>query len=236
MKRRRLGQHYLTDPEVVREMVASAQILPSDRVVEIGTGRGALTRALADKGASLVGYEIDRQNFAETTEAVKETKARIYLANAFRESPEFDVLVSSLPYSQSAIFVEWLSGIGFNRAVVLLQEDFVEKLLSPPGERGYRGISALAQISFYIKVLGRVDRQSFSPRPKVNSAIVSFTPKLRVSKAEASTIMRLFSLRRRQIDSVLAELGMKRRRSYGERRVYSLRPEEVHELCRSPGY
>ena len=235
MKRRRLGQHYLVDEEAVRRVVQLARIQPSERVLEIGTGKGALTKELARKGVSFVAYEVDRQNFVETLETVRGTGAEVRLADAFKQKPEFDVLASSLPYSQSAIFVEWLSGMRFGRAVVVLQEDFVRKIMARPGDRDYRGISALAQIAFDVKVLGRIDRESFSPPPRVNSVIVSFTPKRRVSRTEVSNIMRLFSLRRRQVESVLAELGMEGRTGYGRRRVYGLGPDEVYELCRPTG-
>jgi 16S rRNA (adenine1518-N6/adenine1519-N6)-dimethyltransferase len=231
MKRRRLGQHYLVDQEVVSRMVSFAAIRPTESVLEIGTGKGALTKELAGLGKSLVGYEVDRGNFEATLRTVRGTKAQIILADVFDESPEFDVLVSSLPYSESATFVQWLSGIVFDRAIVLMQEDFVKKIITPPGSRDYRGISAMAQLCFEVRVLGRVRRASFSPRPRVNSVIASFVPRLRIAKAEASRILCLFSLRRRMVDSALAELGMKWEGSFGQRRVYSLRPEEVHLLC-----
>jgi len=235
MKRRRLGQHYLVDEGVIRQIVSIADVKPEERVLEIGTGRGALTKDLAGLGASFVGYEVDGQNFEETSLAVAGTQARIVLADAFDESPEFDVLVSSLPYSESARFVRWLSGVEFGRAVVMLQEDFVEKILAPPGTRDYRGVSALAQLCFVIEVVDKVGRASFSPPPRVDSAIVAFAPRLRVAKAEVSNIFRLFSLRRRRADSALTELGMKRDVSFGQRRVYALRPDEVHRLCLPAG-
>ena len=143
MKRHRLGQHYLVDQELIRLVVSLAGIGPSDRVLEIGTGRGALTRELAGLGASYLGYEVDRANFDETSDLVQGTHARVELADAFKERPDFDVLVSSLPYSESAAFVKWLSGIGFRKAIVVLQEDFVRKISSPRGSRYYRGISSL---------------------------------------------------------------------------------------------
>jgi 16S rRNA (adenine1518-N6/adenine1519-N6)-dimethyltransferase len=234
MKRRSLGQHYLVDPVVVRRIVELAQIRPTDRVLEIGTGRGALTRELAGLGIRLEAYEVDRHNYDETMAAVRGRRAHISLGDAFKHGPRFDVLVSSLPYSQSATFVEWLRGADFDRAVVVLQEDFVNKITARPGARDYRGISALAQIAFEIKVLERVNRRSFDPQPRVNSVIVSFGPKFPVSEAEAANIMRLFSIRRRQVDSALAELGMNGAGGHGRRRVYSLRPDEVHDLCRAP--
>jgi 16S rRNA (adenine1518-N6/adenine1519-N6)-dimethyltransferase len=232
LRRRRLGQHYLVDREVIHTIVGLARIKPSDRVLEIGTGRGVLTKELSRLGASLVGYEVDEENFEETLEAVRGSGTQIRLADAFDQSPEFDVLVASLPYSQSATFVEWLSASDFDRAVVVLQDDFVKKIVAPPGDRNYRGVSAIAQIAFEISILGRIERSSFAPQPRVNSAIVAFLPRRRLAKKEIANIMRLFSLRRRQVDSALRELEMQGSGKHGTRRVYWLMPEEVHELCR----
>ncbi len=235
MKRRSLGQHYLVDPGVIHRIVELAQIGPSERVLEIGTGKGALTRELAGLGAMFEGYEVDKHNYEETLAAVRGREANINLGDAFKQRPSFDVLVSSLPYSESARFIEWLCGADFERAIVVLQEDFVRKIMAHAGARDYRGISALAQIAFEIKVLERANRKSFAPQPKVNSVIVSFGPRLLVSDAEAANVMRLFSIRRRQVDSALSELGMEGAGGHGRRRVYSLTPEEVHEFCRVPG-
>ncbi|MDG7008933.1 MAG: hypothetical protein JRN06_12005 [Nitrososphaerota archaeon] len=235
MKRQRLGQHYLVDGEVIEKIVESADVHPSERVLEIGTGRGALTRRLAELGASFVGYEIDEANYEETSEAVRGTTAEIVRADAFAQDPEFDVLVTSLPYSESAVFVRWLSCRRFDRAIAVLQKDFVEKITAQPGEREYRGIAAVAQIAFEVEVLAKVSRTAFDPPPRVDSVLASFVQKRVVSEDEVRQVIRLFSLRRRQVDSALIELGMKGKKSYGRRRVFSLAPEEVHEICRPPG-
>ena len=232
MKRRSLGQHYLVNQHVIHRIVSLADIRPSERVLEIGTGRGAVTKEIAGLGASFVGYELDKGNFEETLRVVEGTGASIVLGDAFDERPGFDVLVASLPYSESARFVRWLSGMAFARAVVVLQEDFVRKMLAPPGARDYRGISALVQLCFRTGVLDRIGRDSFMPQPRVTSVIVSIEPKRSVTPAEVSNIFRLFSLRRRRVDSATAELGMKSQGSFGERRIFALTPDEVHRLCR----
>ena len=231
MKRRKLGQHYLIDPQVVGRMVSLAEIGPADRVLEVGTGRGALTRELVGLGATFEGYEIDRENYAKTLEAAPGAEGRVHLADAFEQSPEFDVLVSSLPYSESSSFVLWLCGARFRRAVVLLQEDFARKVTTRPGARDYRGVSALAQVAFDARIAARVNRDSVRPQPRGNSVIVVLSPRRRVSGAEASKILRLFSLRRRRVEPALAKLGMKWRPGEGQRRVNSLTPDEVHEIC-----
>lgn len=232
MTRRRLGQHYLTDDRVVRKFVAAADIQKDERVLEIGTGRGALSRKLVGLGASFEGYEVDRENYAETIEALNGKDVVVHLGDAFKERPKFDVLVSSLPYSRSATFVEWISQVDYDRGVVLLQGDFVAKLLAEPGAREYRAVSAVAQISSEFKVLWRVGRTSFSPPPKISSVAASVRPRRRLSPEEIAKIKRLFSLRRREVASALTKLGMAgRKEAFGKRRVYSLRPEEIMEIC-----
>ncbi|MDG6990016.1 MAG: methyltransferase domain-containing protein [Nitrososphaerota archaeon] len=232
MKRRRLGQHYLVDDKVVAEILQLASIRPSERVLEIGTGKGVLTQKLAKLGGAFIGYEIDPENYEATSKAVSGSRAHIVLADAFRQDPEFDVLVASLPYSESAAFVKWLCSRAFARAIAVLQKDFVEKITTSPGGRDYRGVSALAQIAFEVRVLAKVGREAFDPQPRVDSVIASFVPRKMVTEEEAGNVMRLFSLRRREVDSALAELGMGRGVGYGKRRVFSLTPEEVHELCK----
>lgn len=232
MSRRRLGQHYLNDGEVVRRIVAAAKIQPSERVLEIGTGRGALTGQLAALGRSFEGYEVDRENYVRTLEGLTRKGAKVHLRDAFRERPEFDVLVASLPYSKSSKFIDWVSQVDYVRGIVLLQEDFVAKVLAEPGTRDYRGVSALAQISSDIKTLFKVGRSSFSPPPRVNSVVVAFKPRQRLSKTEISRVKRLFSLRRREVVSALTKLGMPGgKEAFGKRRVYSLQPEEVMLIC-----
>ncbi|MGD0395850.1 MAG: rRNA adenine N-6-methyltransferase family protein [Nitrososphaerales archaeon] len=232
MSRQRLGQHYLRDRRVIDKIVVSANVQPDERILEIGTGRGVLTRELVHLGASLEAYEIDKENFAATLEELGVARALVHLGDAFKEMPRFDVLVSSLPYSRSATFIEWISQLEYGRAVVLLQEDFVNKIMANAGTRDYRAISVIAQVSSKVKVLMRVGRESFSPHPRVSSLLVSVKPKRRMTGAEILRVKCLFSLRRREVVSATVKLGMARPKTdYGKRRVYSLTPEEVLEIC-----
>jgi 16S rRNA (adenine1518-N6/adenine1519-N6)-dimethyltransferase len=121
MKRRRLGQHYLVDSEVVQRIIATAGLERHETVLEIGTGKGVLTERLAGLCHRLDGYEVDLENYRETLKRVDRANAHIHLGDAFKKRPRFDVLVSSLPYSRSLDFIEWISQVEYGRAVVLLQ-------------------------------------------------------------------------------------------------------------------
>src|SRR5580698_10003162 len=114
-RRRALGQHYLIDPSVTALMVRLAAIERDDRVLEIGTGRGALTRGLSGASDSFEAFELDRDNYLATKELGLDVV--LHHGDAFADSREFDVLVSSLPYSESSNFVEWLSRHHYEKAV-----------------------------------------------------------------------------------------------------------------------
>jgi 16S rRNA (adenine1518-N6/adenine1519-N6)-dimethyltransferase len=153
-------------------MVELAGLSGNESVVEIGTGKGVLTVKLATLCSQLEAYEVDPENYRQTQERLSGRGISVHLEDAFDRARSFDVLVSSLPYSRSAEFIDWISQATYSRAVVLLQEDFVRKITSPPGTRNYRAVSAIAQVASEVKVSDRVSRDAFRPRPKVNSLIV----------------------------------------------------------------
>jgi len=231
MNRHRLGQHYLVDPRVIRRMVELADIKGEDKVLEIGTGRGALTTELARSAGSLEAYEVDRENYVATKRVA--SSINLHLNDAFKSKPTFDVLVSSLPYSESSSFIEWLSMMKYDRAIVLLQKDFVSKITAESGTRNYRALSALAQLSAEIVPKDRVGRNSFVPAPRVDSQIVLFRPRRRLNVREVSALKSVFSLRRRTLASVANALGFDAAviGGYdGGLRVFSLSPDQAYQL------
>ncbi len=231
MTRRKLGQHYLVDQSVIKRLVSLAGVRAGERVLEIGTGKGALTKELSKVASRLEGYEVDEENYRSTQAAVGRGKVTLHLADAFEERPRFDVLVASLPYSRSSSFVEWISQLSYDRAVVVLQDDFATKVMARPGARDYRAVSVIAQVSTEASVVERLPRSAFSPQPRVNSVVVTLRPKRRLSEAEIAAVKRLFALRRREVGAVVAKLGGRPPADLLRRRVYTLSPEEALELA-----
>ena len=230
-----MGQHYLTDRSVVRSMVDLAAIRQGERVLEIGTGRGALTRELVGLTANLEGYEIDRESFDALRRELGRASLLLHNEDAFKSSPEFDVLLSSLPYSESSAFIEWLSRRRYDRAVVLLQKDFAEKITARPGSPAYRAISVISQASARVEIVSDVSRRSFDPPPRVNSSLVTMEWRRSLSPEQTAMIKRVFSQKRRTVRAALKSLGLEAPPSApvpGENtplqcRVNSLRPESV---------
>jgi 16S rRNA A1518/A1519 N6-dimethyltransferase RsmA/KsgA/DIM1 with predicted DNA glycosylase/AP lyase activity len=213
-------------------MVRLAEVGRDDRVLEIGTGRGALTRELSGLSSSFDAFELDRTNYLATKELGLDDVA-LHLGDAFAGPREFDVLVSSLPYSESSRFVEWLSGHRYDRAVVLLQRDFVVKLLARPGRGEYRAVSVISQISSDVRPELDVARECFDPPPKVSSTVVVIRPRDVLSPDDIMSVKMLFSQRRRKLSGALKQLGLRAGKVDPQllsRRVQDLSPSDFRGL------
>jgi 16S rRNA (adenine1518-N6/adenine1519-N6)-dimethyltransferase len=122
-----------------------------------------------------------------------------------------------------------LSRHRYERAVVLLQRDFVDKLLARPGQDGYRAISVISQLSSEVRPELDVPRESFDPPPKVSSAVVVMRPRDLLSLDEIRLVKMLFSQRRRKLSGALKQLELKTREIDPEqlsRRVQDLSPSD----------
>ncbi len=231
-----MGQHYLSDPSVISSMIELAAIRHGERVLEIGTGRGALTRELVGLTSRLEGYEVDKENCEKVRrELAGSSSLVLHNEDAFKSSPEFDVLVSSLPYSESSAFVEWLSKRRYDRAVLLLQQDFARKITAPPGSPAYRAVSVISQASAQVKIVSGVGRESFDPPPRVNSCLVTMSWRRCLAPAETAMIKKIFSQKRRTVRAALKSLGLAAppsapaptEKASLQCRVNALRPESV---------
>jgi 16S rRNA (adenine1518-N6/adenine1519-N6)-dimethyltransferase len=233
-RRRRLGQHYLINNAIVGEIIRQIPAGKDQRILEIGTGRGILTSELSKITSNLEAFEIDRANYEKTMEVLKDSpSARLRLGDAFAEESDFDVLVSSLPYSESSRFVEWLTSRSYSKAIVVLQEDFVNKIMAQPGQRNYRAISVIAQCSFRIEIVRRVERSSFEPQPRVNSLLVAISPISRLDADLVAMIKKIFSVKKRRIDVALKVLEMRPSSIISDTklRVYQIEPAKLRQIA-----
>ena len=201
-------------------------------MLEIGTGRGALTRELVGLSDMVEGYEVDEESCAELE---RELGGSLVLHNgdAFESSPAFDVLLSSLPYSESSVFIEWLSHQRYQRAVVVLQRDFARKIIAAPGDEAYRAVSVISQASTDVEIVSGIGRQAFDPPPRVNSSLVMMKWKRSLSEEQTALIKRVFSQKRRTLRAALKSLDLFLPPSStlsADSRVNKLEPESVLAL------
>ncbi len=242
MKRYRLlGQHTLVDLDVVEDMVEAAGLNGVEVVYEIGTGSGVLTERLCSLAGSVVSCEVDEALYRVALSRLDKKNLRLVRGDGFDMDVKFDVFVSSLPYYCSTRFVRWLLNKKFKRAVVLLQKEFVEKMLAEVGGRCYKAVSVLARYSFNITPIRDVPPDAFTPKPKVQSTLVLITPKPNrsLSKEVVQTVYKLFTLRRKKVLTALKMLTknaevctLPLQPALLTKRVASLTPKEVVELAK----
>jgi len=237
-RRRLLGQHTLIDPTVVNAIVEAAELKGDEIVYEIGTGSGALTERLCKAAGIVISAEIDEKLYNDALSRLNYPNLTLVKGDGFKIDVEFDVFVSSLPYSCSSRFVRWLLGKRFKRAIVLLQKDFVDKLLAKVGSKYYRAVSVLAQYAFNISPILNVPPDAFTPKPRVYSSVVVITPKLNINLSEeiVKAVYKLFAMRNKKISTALKILanGVESRQlaqDLLDKRVATLAPSEAITLA-----
>jgi 16S rRNA (adenine1518-N6/adenine1519-N6)-dimethyltransferase len=132
-------QHFLTDPNAV-ERIADLADVKGKRVLEVGPGNGALTRALLYRGAIVHAVELDSHLCEELNERFSEEISTGQLVvqhgDATRcELPSFEMVVANLPYSVSSKITFRLLDIGFSEAILMYQSEFAERMVAPAGTK-----------------------------------------------------------------------------------------------------
>jgi len=190
-----LGQNFLVDKNVSRRIVDSVSPQKHDLIIEIGPGRGALTRLLSESAGHIIALEIDARLVEEVRNSISATNLEIIEADALRldwrkfltdardswarsrqqgdERPRIRV-VANLPYYISTPILQRLIGhhdLIFDMTL-MLQSEVVERMAAAPGGREYGYLSVLVQYYCEAKRLIDVPPSAFKPVPKVQSSVV----------------------------------------------------------------
>lgn len=204
----------ISDWQILRKLIEVSEIRRNELVYEAGTGEGSLTSELCKRASSVVSFEIDRELFKKTKELMSEfPNLSIILSDVFKlQDLEFDVFISNLPYSRTREAIQWLTLQKFNRAILMVQKEFADKLQAEPGDKNYRSITALAQYCFFMKKMFDVPRRSFNPEPAVESTVIKLVPKeatIRMTKTTIGSLNLLFSGRHKGAVAVLRKHNCK---------------------------
>jgi len=173
---RRKGQHFLIDCKVISRMVDYADLRSSDSVLEIGPGTGNLTRVLAQRTGCVWAVEIDPA-LAESLRG-RFGNVEMIRGDALKvELPDYDKIVSNLPYQISSQITYRLLKRPFDLAVLMYQKEFAQRMLAGPGDEMYGRLGMVVGYLCYREILEWVPRSAWRPVPKVDSAIVRLQPK-----------------------------------------------------------
>lgn len=169
---KKLAQIFITDEEIIQKMVAFAELKPSDTVLEIGAGTGFLTRELQKK-CKTIAVELDDILFEVLQQELPQENLVLLHGNFLElEIPKFNKVVSLPPYTISSDILYKLFNSGFEKAILVFQLEFAEKLTAEPGFREYNALSVITQYFCNVRIVKKVRAKSFFPSPKANSALL----------------------------------------------------------------
>jgi 16S rRNA (adenine1518-N6/adenine1519-N6)-dimethyltransferase len=179
--RKRFGQHFL-EPVWVAKVIRAIDPQPGDRFIEIGPGRGALTRPLLERAQSVVAFEIDRDLAAD----LRDGDSRLTLvegdfldtANRLAGERLHPLRVAgNLPYNVASpilfkLLELYAAGVLLIDATLMLQHEVADRLIASPGGKDYGVLSILVQHTADVERLLSLPPGAFRPPPKVRSALV----------------------------------------------------------------
>ena len=180
--RQKLGQHFLVKGKVLDRIAKAACPQPTELVVEIGPGKGALTSYLLELAERTVAVELDRElalylqdKFGAALTVLEGNALNVDLS---QWGP--GVLAGNLPYyAATHIITRYLHHPGLLRqAVFLIQKEVAERITATPGHREYGYLSVECQLLAKAEYLSTVPPGAFQPPPKVDSAIIRLTPRI----------------------------------------------------------
>ena len=228
-KRKKFGQHFLTSSSIAKFIVSTPKITKNDIVYEIGTGKGILTPLLCQCAKHVFTTEIDKKLYNDAIQNFsKFTNLTIKKGNGFKDEPKFDIFVSNLPYSKSRIAIQWLLQKKFSCAMIMVQRDFAEKLMTN-SIKDRRAISVLSQYGFNMKIVKKVSNTNFSPRPKVDSVVLQITQTHMVTKRLIESINKIFSYRRKTTQNIARNFGITIK---SDRRLKDMDNNEIIKLAK----
>ena len=182
--RKRLGQHFLVDRNILNKVIRTAQVRKEDVVLEVGPGLGGMTLALAREAKKVIAVEIDPRLATMLKEKVAghrnvEVMESDILKVDFKDFSETEghplKVVANLPYQISTPllfrFIE--SREVFSAFTLMLQKEVAERMVAPPGKKDYSPLSIFVQLYLDASIRFFIKPSAFFPPPKVESAVVN---------------------------------------------------------------
>ncbi|MCI7675653.1 MAG: 16S rRNA (adenine(1518)-N(6)/adenine(1519)-N(6))-dimethyltransferase RsmA [Phascolarctobacterium sp.] len=254
---KKLGQNFLIDEQVVRQIVAAAELSEADTVLEVGPGIGTLTQGLAESKAQVVAVELDTRLLpvlATTLEGydnVRVVHGDILKVDIMEEVgvPNFKVC-ANLPYyiTTPIIFALLEKRLPMERLVAMVQKEVAERMAAQPGGKDYGALSVAIQYYTEPEIAFIVPPTSFIPAPAVDSAVIvcKRREKPPVEVCDEALFFRVvkaaFSLRRKMLSNSLKNMGIKSEQVAkwlelagvdGKRRAETLSLEDFAKLTNS---
>jgi len=213
--RKRFGQNFLIDSQIIERIVATIAPKAKDNLIEIGPGKGALTLPLLENLNAMRVIEIDR-DLITLLESQNHQKLSVIEADAlkydFGKLESKARIVGNLPYNISSPLLFHL--LEHRRNIIdmtfMLQKEVVDRIVAPHGSKTYGRLSVMMQAFFDVELMFSVPKESFDPQPKIESAIIYFKPRMDAALSESALIEKVvkaaFSQRRKTLRNCLKSI------------------------------
>lgn len=245
---KRLGQNFLIDPILVKEIVEEANITKEDNVLEIGPGIGTLTQALSETGANIKSVEIDRRLIdilSHTLEGYDNVQIingdilKVDINDIMGNKP-FKVVANLPYYITTPIIMELLEkNLPIESITVMVQKEVAERMVAKPGGKTYGALSVAVQYYTDPEIVLAVPPKSFMPPPEVDSVVIRcdvlVKPKVDVlhKKTFFSLVKAAFGQRRKTLNNAIKTLGIHKEiidKSFDEANIDAKRRGETLSL------
>jgi 16S rRNA (adenine1518-N6/adenine1519-N6)-dimethyltransferase len=182
--KKRLGQNFLKDKTVIRDIIDVVDPSPGVSIIEVGPGRGSLTLGLAESGAKILAVEFDSDVIGYLTKLLRKHDNVEILNRDFLSfdppsvSGERFTIVGNLPYNIASPVLNWCVGHHnvITRAVFMVQKEMAARIGASAGGKNWSPLSIFTQLYFDVEECFDVQPESFRPAPKVRSTVIRLTP------------------------------------------------------------
>jgi 16S rRNA (adenine1518-N6/adenine1519-N6)-dimethyltransferase len=176
-----LGQNFLQDENILRNIVECLHLSYGDVVIEIGSGQGALTKHFVDLPITLIGIEVDqraidllRHGYSEKMTILHANVLDVDLREISQKHQKKLRIVGNIPYYLTSEILFWLfdARMVVTDATIMMQLEVAHRLVASPKNKEYGILSIFTQFYTECKILFKVSRNCFYPKPEVDSAVV----------------------------------------------------------------
>lgn len=222
--KKQLGQNFLSDPSTAKMIISRAGLSPSDVILEIGAGLGALTVPLAQATSRVYAIEKDHQLIEllkteialyeiENITLLNENILKVDIPTLAHQAGRQMTVFGNLPYNiSSQVLVRLIRARHcLTRCFLMFQKELAQRLASPPGTKDYGRLSVMLQYCARVKTLATVEAGLFYPKPKIDSQIIEIdfmqTPEFTVTDEPFffQVIKAAFSKRRKTLKNSLSK-------------------------------
>ena len=213
--KKKFGQNFLIDSNIV-EKIAKNACDENDLTIEIGPGLGALTEMLIKYSKAVDAYEIDRDMYEILNNTITNDNLHIYLEDFLntdlsKYKDEAIRVCSNLPYyvTTPILFKLFESDLNIKKITVMVQREVADRFKAKIGSEDYNALSIIVQYLYDVKFEMAVPKSVFYPSPNVDSAVISFTPKVVRNKEYENKLFELikncFKMRRKTLHNNLKQ-------------------------------